>query len=103
APAGFRDPTWSHEVKTLAAAIGGPDADARRHELACAVAAAQIDVARAARARRDLFAAALREGAGVPRLAAIGRYERRAFARRRRGIPHFRAHPPTHIGPTQPN
>ena len=87
----FRDPTWSREVKRLAAAIAGPDADARRYELACAVAAAQIDVVRAAWARRDLFAAASREGTGIPRLGAIGRYERRAFARRRRAIRAFDA------------
>jgi hypothetical protein len=86
-----RDPTWSQEVNALAAAIAGADADARRYELACAIAAAQIDLVRVARARRELFAAAMREGAGIPRLAALGRYERRALARRRRAIDNFDA------------
>jgi hypothetical protein len=87
----IRDPTWSQEVKALAAAIAGAEAEAKRYELACAVAAAQIDLVRVARARRELFAATLRAGTGVARLAAIGRYERRALARRSRAIRNFDA------------
>jgi hypothetical protein len=100
----FRDPTWSAEIKKLARSIAGDGADTRRYELACAVAAAQIDLVRAAQARRDLFAAALRAGgAGIPRLAALGRYERRALARRRRAIQAFDADEARRIGETNPN
>jgi hypothetical protein len=99
----FRDPTWSAETKKLARAIAGDAADARRYELACAVAAAQIDLVRVAQARRELFAAALRDGAGIPRLAALGRYERRALARRRRAIQAFDADEARRIGETNPN
>jgi hypothetical protein len=87
----FRDPGWSDEIKALARTIAGADADAERYELACRIAEAQVELVRVRRSRRKLFAAALRDGAGVARLTAIDRYERRALARRKLAMRDFDA------------
>jgi hypothetical protein len=73
---------WADEIVALARIIAGPDAGAERLELASRIAAAQIDVVRARRARCDLLPAAPCTPDGIKHLAAIVRYERRAFARR---------------------
>ena len=75
-------PAWADEIVALARIIAGPDAGAERLELASRIAAAQIDVVRARRARCDLLPAELCTPDGIKHLAAIVRYERRAFARR---------------------
>jgi hypothetical protein len=83
------DPSRWDEIEALARAIVGADADAERLELARRIAEAQIDIIRARSARRDLFPAcpaALRERTAIARLAAVDRYERRAWARRKRAI-----------------
>jgi hypothetical protein len=83
------DPSRFDEIEALARAIAGADGDAERLELARRIAEAQIDVIRARAARRDLFpasTAALLEPAAIARLAAIDRYERRAWSRRKRAI-----------------
>jgi hypothetical protein len=85
------DPSRSDEIEALARAIIGGDADADgdRLELARRIAEAQIDLIRARSARRDLFpasSAALLEPGAIARLAAIDRYERRAWWRRKRAI-----------------
>jgi hypothetical protein len=83
------DPSRFDEIEALARAIAGADADAERLELARRIAEAQIDINRARAARRDLFPAspaALRERDAIARLAAIDRYERRAWSRRKRAI-----------------
>jgi hypothetical protein len=89
------DPSRSGAVDALAREIAGEDADPQQLELACRIAAAQIDLVRARRARRDILVAALREpdaaaGVGpITRLAIMDRYERRASSRRKLAIRDF--------------
>jgi len=83
------DPSRWDEIEALARAIVGADADPERLELARRIAEAQIDIIRARSARRDRFPtspAALLAPAAIARLAAIDRYERRAWSRRKRAI-----------------
>jgi hypothetical protein len=85
------DPSRFDEIEALARTIIGSDADADgdRLELARRIAEAQIDIIRARAARRDLFPAspaALLEPGAIARLAAIDRYERHAWSRRKRAI-----------------
>jgi D-serine deaminase-like pyridoxal phosphate-dependent protein len=80
------DPAWSSEVEELAQAIAGAGADARRIELAAPIAAAQLDLVLARRARLDAFPIRPDEPDAVERLAAIDRYERRALSRRKFAI-----------------
>ena len=69
----------------VAGLLGPPlaEGEARR------IAAAQIDVLRARRARVELLAGKPRDCELAARLAAIDRYERRALSRRKRAIRHF--------------
>jgi hypothetical protein len=78
-------------VGTLARAIAGGDAGRQRYEMACLIAAAQIDVARVRRARCDLLAGAPLDDSVLIRAAALDRYERRALSRRKLAIRQFRA------------
>ena len=83
------DPTRAAEIVALARAIAGADAEAERLEIASRIAAAQIDVERARRARLDLYPQALRERDAIARLAAIDRYEGRALSLRKRAMRDF--------------
>ena len=83
------DPAWSEEIKALARSIAGENADAERLELACRIAAAQIDLVRARRARQDIFPKSRPESDAILRLAAMDRYERRARSRRKLAIRDF--------------
>jgi hypothetical protein len=80
------DPSRSGEIDALARVIAGADAGAERLELASRIAAAQIDVERARRARLDIYPQALRERDAIARLAAIDRYEGRALSARKRAM-----------------
>jgi hypothetical protein len=81
-----RDPARSGEIATLTRAIAGDDAPAWRLVLAAHVAAAQIDVVRARRARLARYPETPEEPGAIERLAAVDRYEKRAMSRRNRAI-----------------
>jgi hypothetical protein len=55
------DPEWSKEIEELAGEIAGPGANAEIHDLARAVAEAQIDLRRIRSARHQLLCRALSE------------------------------------------
>ena len=80
------DPSRAGEIDALARAIAGADAQAERLEIASRIAAAQIDVERARRARLDIYPQALSDRDAIARLAAIDRYEGRALSLRKRAM-----------------
>jgi hypothetical protein len=85
-PPAYCDPSPKSEVDALARAIAGEDAAAIRLDLAHRIAAAQLDLVQARRARVVLFPATPDEPGAIARLAAIDRYERRALSRRKFAI-----------------
>ena len=96
-------PALSGEAAALGRIIAGADADAERHEAACRIAEAQIDLRRIQRVRwqliaelqrhlrQDPFADDEKPAALIRRLAALDRYERSARMRRQRAMRAFDA------------
>ena len=94
-------PALASEAEALARVIVGTEADAERHEAACRIAEAQIDLRRIQRVRWQLIAALQRHlrqnpfaddekpAALIYRLAALDRYERSARMRRQRAMRAF--------------
>jgi hypothetical protein len=85
------DPALAKETGALARAIAGAGAGMGRFEMACRIAAAQIDVARVRRVRCDLLATVPLDDTALVRAVALDRYERRALSRRKSAIRQFDA------------
>jgi hypothetical protein len=85
------DPSHSGAIDALARVIAGAEAGARRLRLAYRIAAAQIDLVRARRARHDLLCAADGDPDAALRLYIFDSYERRALSRRKFAIRDFDA------------
>src|SRR5262249_22207936 len=77
----LRDPALADEIAALGREIARPGAPARRFELACRIAAAQLDLLRVRRARPALFSRK-----PTARAAAVDRAGLRALARRKFAI-----------------
>jgi hypothetical protein len=89
-PAGL-DPAFAQQIAGLARAIAGADAGRERFAMACRIAAAQVEVARARLARAEILSVSRLDGATLARAEATDRYERRALAIRKRAIRQFDA------------
>jgi hypothetical protein len=82
------DPAWWRTLSAVIEAIAGPQADGARRERAMRVAHAHVEVLRIRKAKCDILADGVSPDT-VNRLACLMRYERRAFARRKRAMRAF--------------
>ena len=82
------DQAWWPLLGALTEAIAGPQADAGRRERAMRVAHAHVEMLRIRKAKCDILARGISPDT-VNRLARLMRYERRAFALRKRAMRAF--------------
>jgi hypothetical protein len=93
----LKDPTLAPEVGDVARrieiSVTGGELDARGHDLACRIAEAIIDLRRVRTAKlplaTELQSDPKHAAKPLKQLARLERYERRAFARRKRAIREF--------------
>ena len=94
-PAGL-DPACAQQIASLARAVAGADAGRERFAMACRIAAAQVEVARARLARAEIFSVTRLDDATLARAQATHRYEqarlRSASAPSGSSMPPLRSH-----------
>jgi hypothetical protein len=90
------DGRYPAQVEALARTIGGENASPARYQLACAIAAAQVDLMQVRRARDDFLGDAAQERKPtwafaeiMARIEPLDTYEQSALARRRVAIREF--------------
>jgi hypothetical protein len=94
-PAGL-DPACAQQIASLARAVAGADAGRERFAMACRIAAAQVEVARARLARAEIFSVTRLDDATLARAQATHCYEqarlRSASAPSGSSMPPLRSH-----------
>jgi hypothetical protein len=93
-----RDPVLARQIAALARAIAGPDAGPERLNLACQIAAAQVEIMRVRRACADILSGVLEDHSALSRAVAIDRYEARARKQRKFAAQQFAAAHPAYGG-----
>ena len=96
------DPVLAKQIASLARAIAGPDAGPERLNLACQIAAAQVEVMRVRRARAHILSAVLEDDRALRQAVALDRYEARACRQRKFAARQFDAAYPARGGMATP-